>query len=407
MRVLCSVTGSPSHARALLPLARALARAGHEILIVVPASLTETFSGEPVQVRAVLPDLITYLRHQLSKHGPPLTRTEPRGFNLSRFAEMITHPVYFNESYRRQLPLARDFRPHLVLRDGFELASALVAETLGIPHLAVPSGAANIMDPNMLADGLAARCDDLGLAPVDGPQMIYRYGRIDCVPPEYSFSTYSVQQLWSYRQPFTVEPTEILPPWLVELPTDRPLVLAAIGTAVPLIAELRSANPELATTFDPLATLRAIIHGLSELDCVAVVATGELPVDGADKGDHVYLTKRFPQPLLLHCAQLFITHAGYNGVREAIAAGVPMAALPQFGDQPLNADRIQQLGLGARIPTATPEGIARTCERVLRDPGISAAVRRAQRRMFALPGIEAAVTDLEQLAGAGTSTRGW
>ncbi|MGJ3587567.1 nucleotide disphospho-sugar-binding domain-containing protein, partial [Lactococcus lactis] len=48
-------------------------------------------------------------------------------------------------------------------------------------------------------------------------------------------------------------------------------------------------------------------------------------------------------------AKLFVTHAGCNGVREALTAGVPMVALPLFGDQHRNAARIQDLGVGVHV----------------------------------------------------------
>ncbi|XP_078683190.1 UDP-glucuronosyltransferase 1-2-like [Branchiostoma floridae x Branchiostoma belcheri] len=49
----------------------------------------------------------------------------------------------------------------------------------------------------------------------------------------------------------------------------------------------------------------------------------------------------------------FITHAGSNGVYEALHHGVPMVCLPLFGDQPGNAARVVARGLGVTLDFST------------------------------------------------------
>lgn len=45
----------------------------------------------------------------------------------------------------------------------------------------------------------------------------------------------------------------------------------------------------------------------------------------------------------------FFSHAGMGGTTEAIHFGVPMVAMPIFGDQPSNAASIEESGLGVQI----------------------------------------------------------
>ncbi len=52
---------------------------------------------------------------------------------------------------------------------------------------------------------------------------------------------------------------------------------------------------------------------------------------------------------VLQDAVVFVTHAGGNSFHEAVAAKVPMVAIPFFGDQPLIASQIQKLGLGVNL----------------------------------------------------------
>ncbi|WP_313581906.1 macrolide family glycosyltransferase [Lacrimispora sp.] len=54
----------------------------------------------------------------------------------------------------------------------------------------------------------------------------------------------------------------------------------------------------------------------------------------------------FPQLEVLKRAEVFITHAGFNSVNEALYFGVPMLALPQVNDQHMVAKRIVSMHLG-------------------------------------------------------------
>ena len=371
MRVLCTVIGKVSHARAMLPLARACAEAGHEVLVVTLPELAHVFAGESLPVRGVLPSPGT-----ASRTGPVLS-----------------------EAYRVLEPIAREFGPHLFLRDGTEFAATMVGDTLGIPHISVPSGSGNVFDPAIILKPMNDRRTEVGIPTRDDPYTIFRYGRLDCMPPEYTFITNPTPGTFAYQQPATVSRHGSLPPWVAGLPTHKPLVLAAIGTALPLFNNRRMNMPEERwRKHNPQAVLGAMVAGLAELDCVAVVATGGVPVRDEDRRDHVHLVESIDQPLLLRCAQLLLTHGGYNSVREAVEAGVPMAVLPVFGDQPRNAERVEELALGARVPDVTADDVAKTCERVLGDEVVARQARRAQRRMLSLPDVTEAVTELERVA---------
>lgn len=54
----------------------------------------------------------------------------------------------------------------------------------------------------------------------------------------------------------------------------------------------------------------------------------------------------FPQLEVLKRADVFITHAGFNSVNEALYFGVPMLALPQVNDQHMVAKRLVSMHLG-------------------------------------------------------------
>ncbi|MEU6123537.1 macrolide family glycosyltransferase [Streptomyces sp. NPDC047123] len=99
--------------------------------------------------------------------------------------------------------------------------------------------------------------------------------------------------------------------------------------------------------------------------CVA--AFGDLPgwhvvlqigrhVDPAELGDDlpdsIEVCSWAPQLAILEQADAFVTHAGMGSSGEALHAGVPMIAVPQGAEQPLNADRLVELGVARRVDTA-------------------------------------------------------
>lgn len=59
----------------------------------------------------------------------------------------------------------------------------------------------------------------------------------------------------------------------------------------------------------------------------------------------------FPQLSVLRHARAFVSHAGMNSTMEAMYHGVPLVTVPQMPEQEVNADRITELGLGARLDT--------------------------------------------------------
>ncbi|XP_035692514.1 UDP-glucuronosyltransferase 2C1-like [Branchiostoma floridae] len=80
--------------------------------------------------------------------------------------------------------------------------------------------------------------------------------------------------------------------------------------------------------------------------------TGEKP---AGLGNNTKLMAWLPQNDLLghRKTRAFVTHAGYNGLCEALYHGVPVVCLPLYGDQPANAARVVARGLGVKLDFGT------------------------------------------------------
>lgn len=58
----------------------------------------------------------------------------------------------------------------------------------------------------------------------------------------------------------------------------------------------------------------------------------------------------FPQLDVLRHAEVFLSHTGMNSTMEALYLGVPIVAFPLQPEQEANARRVEDLGLGRRLP---------------------------------------------------------
>src|SRR5437016_5020678 len=77
-----------------------------------------------------------------------------------------------------------------------------------------------------------------------------------------------------------------------------------------------------------------------------------------------------PQTLLLRRCDLFVTHGGFNRVKEALTEGAPMVVLPVSADQPYCAQRCADLGLAVTVSgdDRTPMATRDAARSVLGDP---------------------------------------
>ncbi|MGW6289864.1 glycosyltransferase [Streptomyces sp. NPDC055107] len=388
------MTGAVSHGRALLPVVRALAGEGHEVTVVATEAISPLLAGVGgVGLRTSMPPL-----------PPPPARapgsSTPGDFpaRLNMRAAQLTG-TYALEILTVVRGVARDVRPDVLLRHGMDMGSCLLAEELGVPHLPIPCGFVNLADPGALLPALNGLRTRVGLPVQEDPASLYPHGRLDYIPPAYSFAG-SPMPVLAYRQSTPVESTA-LPSWVTRLPSRRPLIFASVGTSLPVIRK-RSPDgrmPEGLT--DPATQLRTIIDALSRLDANAIVATVGIDLSGSQPAPNIHLTDRIAQPLLLECADLLVTHGGYNSISEALRTATPMAVVPNFADQPHTARRVQELGLGRYLTDPTPRTLAATCQVLLHDTATAARLRTARLAVLTLPDITQVCADLADIVTAG------
>ncbi|HYO67782.1 MAG TPA: nucleotide disphospho-sugar-binding domain-containing protein, partial [Archangium sp.] len=117
----------------------------------------------------------------------------------------------------------------------------------------------------------------------------------------------------------------------------------------------------------------------------------------------ILVRQRVPQLDVLQCARVFISHGGMNSTMESLWHGVPLAVFPQFGDQPLNASRVSELGLGVSLGTAEATNakvLRETVERLDTDPGYRTRVSEFQSACQEAGGHRRAAEALRHYVGA-------
>jgi len=110
-----------------------------------------------------------------------------------------------------------------------------------------------------------------------------------------------------------------------------------------------------------------------------------------------------PQPALLPAVDAVITHGGNNTVTECLHFGKPMVLLPLFWDQYDNAQRMDELGYGVRLPTFEFEDaqLGEAIERLVADDALAGRLRAISSRLQDNPGTELAADCIESVCRKG------
>jgi len=118
--------------------------------------------------------------------------------------------------------------------------------------------------------------------------------------------------------------------------------------------------------------------------------------------DNMWGSEFLPQPSILPQVDLVITHGGNNTVTECLHFGKPMVVLPLFWDQYDNAQRMDELGFGVRLPTYdfAARDLTGAIDRLTGADDLRGRMRNVAARLQASPGtVRAADLIQESLAG--------
>ena len=105
-----------------------------------------------------------------------------------------------------------------------------------------------------------------------------------------------------------------------------------------------------------------------------------------------------PQLSVLEQADVFVTHGGMNSVSEALFYSVPMVAIPFMADQPVNARRIEELGVGKQLDykKMSSEALRQKVMEVFEDKTIKENVVRMKEKMENCSGNQGGVKYIQE-----------
>ncbi|MDQ6846432.1 MAG: glycosyltransferase [Candidatus Dormibacteraeota bacterium] len=344
MRVLFSSTWGLGHVFPMLPLARAFAAAGHQVLWatsadsctrVVAAGVDANPAGlSGTALREVVRDLNKAAAAQVS---PP----EQAQFTFPRmFGEAFTPAMVAD-----LLPLAQRWRPDILVHENGELASPLVGAILGAPSITHAFGGAI---PASFLDAAGRRLEPLwsqyGQAVPPYAGCFTRLYLDICPAAVQTVGTSHITAIQPLRpEQYIGEPPSVLPPFLSV--DGRPLVYLTLGTM-----------------FNHPGVLRPAIQALSALRVRLLVALGPTgnPTELDPGLPNVRVETWVHQPQVLEHSQVVVSHAGSGTFLGALGGGLPQLCIPQAADQFRNADGGVRSGAALLLTPeqATPETIA-------------------------------------------------
>lgn len=110
---------------------------------------------------------------------------------------------------------------------------------------------------------------------------------------------------------------------------------------------------------------------------------------------------------------LFLTHGGQNSFTESMTAGVPIMVCPGFGDQPVNASKAVDLGVGLQAPRPRPalgdedaacaqyrRDVSEALKRIISEPQFSEAAKKFADGLANLGGVPSAAKRLIEAAAS-------
>jgi UDP:flavonoid glycosyltransferase YjiC (YdhE family) len=390
MRVLFTLLPGTGTLRPLLPLAHALRARGHEVALCSSPALRPAVERQGLPFFAAGLDWDTsdprYIEVLCAEAGgltfPPLT-------GMARL-DWVTNELFIGAAARRMLPdvvrIAGDWPADLIVRQSLEYSGCVAAERLGLPHASVADAANSALDRRReVAASLDRLRSSVGLPADPDGDMVYRHFHLCFAPPRFDGPEAVFPPTACFLR--HTNPTlagEQPPSWVAAL-EPRPTVLVSMGTVFHRTAGI----------------YEAVLEGLGDEPVNLLVAAGfdQDPGRFGPQPPHVRVEPYLPVAALLPRCDLFVTHGGFNSVKESLAAGVPMVVIPISADQPYSAQRCAALGVGVALgpEERSPSDVRRAARTVLADRGFARRAKEMQRDMAALPGPDHAVALLEAL----------
>lgn len=375
MRVLLTTTSGRGHFQPMLPLAHALEDAGHELAWACAPEVCAELRDKGFDAR---PAGLYELNPSPLRHPPPEIAALPPAERPDHLFQLVFGPRRAEPMLADLMPIAEEWRPHLLVCEQGELAGPVAAACLGVPNVTHAFGrllpavrvtrAAEAMAEVWRAHGLEPR-------PYAGT---YDHLYIDIYPP--GLQVAETAHLGPVQPIRPADPIE-------GDPAAEPLVYISFGTVFNRDLELFATALEAARELDT--------------SVVVTLGPGNDPAALGPQPPNVTVAEYIPQAQLLPACAAVVSHAGSGTFLAALAAGVPQVLLPQAADQFLNAEAGVRGAVAISIAPddRSPTRVRAALERVLGDPGFRAAAQRVRAEISAMPAPRTVVKELERRYG--------
>jgi UDP:flavonoid glycosyltransferase YjiC (YdhE family) len=316
VRVLFSTTGHSGHLLPLVPLARACAGAGHDVVVVThgPRAANVERLGLPVRAVAVAPDEAWA---PLMERIPRLRQSEGDALIISEgFAR-----IGAGGALPGVLAAVDDLAPDVVVHEGYEFAAPIAAELRGRPlaRMALGLASTEAWVAALAAPAVGDLRREAGLAP-DAPGAPL----LSLLPAV--FDDGPATQRFRASAPAGGAADDGGPPLVY-------VTLGSVTGSLPFYPDLH----------------RRLLAALADLP-VRVLLTLGRDADPAALGPapaNARVETWVDQDEVLGHAAAVVSHGGHGTTLGALAHGVPQAVLPLFaGDQWRTARRVGELGAG-------------------------------------------------------------
>lgn len=182
---------------------------------------------------------------------------------------------------------------------------------------------------------------DIASAP-QSPSLVF-------VPREFQIAGDTFDDSFRFIGPSVPRRARHTPHWRPP-PSGAPVLLVSLGTAF-------NNRPDFFASC-------ADVFADSAFHVVMALGSHVDPADLGTLAPNIEVHRHVPQLAVLRRAAAFITHAGMGSVMEALYHQVPAIAVPQVREQEVNAGRVDQLGLGTRIDSPTPDQLRDMAEHI-------------------------------------------
>ncbi len=388
MRVLCTCLPGLGHLLPMVPQARALVEAGHEVAFASAADLCPAieeagFLAFPAGMS---------LADQLAEAGRrfPEAALPPGKQRFETFVPRMLAGVAAPARLDDLVEVVAGWLPEILVHDETELAGPVAAAAAGVPWADQSLG---ILRPFAMARvagqvlaPLASRCG------VDVGEFagLFRYLYLDVCPP--SLQRDEIALVPTAHQVHNLSlgggSADELPPALRSLP-DLPTVYVSLGTVF---------------NRDP-ATFGAILEGLGgeKVNVIATIGPGADPADLGPQPDNVHIERFIPQSLLLPHCDVAVNQGG-TAILDILGHGCPLLVLPRGANQFHNAEAC--VASGAALVLAPHEvdveSVRAAVRALLTEPTYRRAAAKVAAELAAMPGPDAGVALLERLAAERT-----